>query len=369
MISRYLSLSALLLILGACSEPPDLTPLDSSGGVIVAEKIFMGEVPLDPNDQRWDKIASREVLLYPQRSVFPAVSQQVGVQRVKIQALRNGSELGLRLEWADDTPANKHDIGQFVDAVALEWPVNYGSGVNLPYVGMGDAEHPVALWLWQADDSAETLDTEETPGTAQTLAAKGFGSLTTQPSDGVTAKGVWNDGVWQVVIKRSLEVDSEVAGEHNVLFDPDEQGLIPVAVAIWNGEQGQRGGRKQLSAWRVVYLEDGDVDPAYVQQLAIPTVQGNAETGKQLMSGKGCIACHAYPDNLAQPTLGPGLRYAGGIHRTDYLLESLVEPSKVVIPGKGFYTVQNGQHVSLMPPFQGTEQERDDIVAYLKTLQ
>jgi hypothetical protein len=39
-----------------------------------------------------------------------------------------------------------------------------------------------------------------------------------------------------------------------------------------------------------------------------------------------------------------------------------------VVPGKGFFTVQDGQRVSLMPPWQGSEQERQDLVAYLKTL-
>ena len=38
------------------------------------------------------------------------------------------------------------------------------------------------------------------------------------------------------------------------------------------------------------------------------------------------------------------------------------------MPGKGFYTVQNGQQTSLMPPFKVSEQERRDVVAYLKTL-
>lgn len=339
-----------LLILSACSPPPDLTPLDASGGAIVAKEV--SDLPLDPDNAVWREAAVKELTLYPQRSVQPA-SQQTAVGTVRVQALHNDEELALRLEWADETPAKKRGIGQFADAVALEWPVKYGTGVSLPYIGMGDTSHPVSLWLWRAD------------GNTETLAAEGFGSLTAQSPNNVTAKGVWKDGIWRVVIKRTFAV----SGEHSIAFDPDEHGLIPVAIAVWNGEQDQRSGRKQLSAWRVVYLEDGDVDPAYVQQLAgLPTMQGDAGIGKGLMTEKGCVACHAYPDNPAQPAIGPDLRYAGGIHRTEYLIESLVEPSKVVIPGKGFYMVQNGQRISLMPPFQGSEQERDNIIAYLKIL-
>lgn len=351
MIIHYLLLSALLLMLSACAPPSDLAPLDAGGGAIIAKRVS-GELPLDPDNQAWHEAAPNEVSVYPQRSVQPA-SQQTDVGAVRVQALHNGNELALRLEWVDETPAEKRDIGQFADAVALEWPVKYGVGVGLPYVGMGDASQPVALWLWRADGSMETL------------AAEGFGSLTIQSPDGVTARSAWKDGVWRIVIKRTFAA----TGEHSLVLDPDEQGMVPLAVAVWNGEQGQRSGRKRLSAWRVLYLEKGKVDPAYVQQLAdISATQGNAETGKRLMTEKGCIACHAFPDNPAQPTGGPGLRYAGGMHRSDYLLESIDEPSKVIVPGKGFFTIQGGQRISLMPPFQGSEQERYDLLAYLKML-
>ena len=351
MMIQYRLLPALLLILSACAPPPDLTPLDSVGGAIVAKEV--SDLPLDPDDTMWREAAVNEISLYPQKSVRPA-SQKADIQRVRIQALHNEEELALRLEWTDETPAEKRDIGQFVDGVAIQWPVNYGTGVSLPYVGMGHKDNPVALWFWRSD------------GKTETLAAEGFGTLTSQSSDGVQARGEWKDGTWRVVFKRAMKSE----GEHYVGLNPDDQGLVPLALAVWNGEKGQRNGRKQLSAWRILYLEDGEVDSAYLQQLAgMASVQGNVETGKTLMTEKGCIACHAFPDNPVQPSIGPGLRYAGGIHHADYLLESLTEPSKVVLPGKGFYTVQNGQHVSLMPPFQGSEQERDDIIAYLKALQ
>ncbi|GMQ86889.1 MAG: hypothetical protein BMS9Abin08_0087 [Gammaproteobacteria bacterium] len=348
---RYLLLPALLLILSACAPPPDLTPLDAGGGAIVAKKIS-GELPLDPDDKAWREAVPNEVSVYPQRSVRPA-SLQTDVLSVRVQALHNGKGLALRLEWKDETAAEKRGIGQFVDAAAVQWPVQYGVDVDLPYVGMGDSSRPVALWFRRANGSTETL------------AAEGFGTLTVQSPDGVTAESVWKDGSWRVVFKRGFAAN----GEHSVALAPDVQGLVPLAVAIWNGEEGQRNGLKRLSAWRVLFLEKGKADPAYVQQLAdVPAVQGNPETGKRLMTEKGCIACHAFPDNPAQPTLGPGLHYAGGIHSSDYLLESIDEPSKVILPGKGFFTVQDGQRSSLMPPFQGSEQERYDLLAYLKML-
>lgn len=339
-----------LALLSACA-PPDLTALDAGGGVIVAKQVS-GELPLDPEDVRWQETASRTLDLYPQQSVSPA-SPEADVRRVEVRALHNGKALALRLEWRDESASETRDVGRFADAAALQWPLHYGPGQGLPYIGMGQDAQPAAVWFWRADGGTESL------------AAAGFGTLTAQTPDGMTAQGMWKDGVWRVVFTRAFAAGDE----DSVAFAPDAQGLAPLALAVWNGEDGERNGLKRLSAWRVLYLEKGKVDPAYVQQLADAAVaSGNPDSGRRLMTEKGCIACHAFPDNPAQPTIGPGLRYAGGIHRADYLLESILEPSKVVVPGKGFFSLQDGQRVSLMPPFQGSEQERQDLVAYLKTL-
>lgn len=349
-LAALLLAAGMLALLSACA-PPDLTALDAGGGAIVAKQVS-GALPLDPEDARWQETAARTLDLYPQQSVPPA-SPEAEVRQVEVRALHNGKALALRVEWQDASASQTRDVGRFADAAALQWPLHYGPGQALPYIGMGQDGQPAAVWFWRAD------------GTAESLAAAGFGTLTAQTPDGMTAQGAWKDGVWRVVFTRAFAA----AGEDSVALAPGKQGLAPLALAVWNGEDGERNGLKRLSAWRVLYLEKGKVDPAYVQQLAdAAPAPGDPDSGRQLMTEKGCIACHAFPDNTAQPSIGPGLRYTGGIHRADYLLESLLEPSKVVVPGKGFFSVQDGQRVSLMPPFQGSEQERRDVVAYLKTL-
>jgi hypothetical protein len=37
-------------------------------------------------------------------------------------------------------------------------------------------------------------------------------------------------------------------------------------------------------------------------------------------------------------------------------------------PGRGYFTEQDGRRVSIMPPFEGSEAERDDILAHLRSL-
>ncbi|MBI3575724.1 MAG: c-type cytochrome [Gammaproteobacteria bacterium] len=309
------------------------------------------EPMLDPASPNWLKQPATTVSVYPQTSV-PPVAAQAGAATVKVRAQYGARTVALHLEWADDKPAKDRGVGQFADGAAVQWPVRYGSGVTLPYIGMGHGGTPVALWFWRGDGSVETL------------AAEGFGTLSAQPPDGVKAKGVWKDGTWRVVFVRT----HSAPGEHRVSIAPAKLGLVPVAFAVWSGDAAERNGFKRLSAWQVLRFEKGKVDAAYEKQLGEVAAVGDAERGKRLMSDKGCAGCHSFPANPAQPRIGPDLTYAGGIHSASYLTESLLEPSRVVVPGKGYFMEQDGKRTSLMPPFTGTEAERNDILAYLMSL-
>lgn len=322
---------------------------EGDDGAILAKQVS-APLPLDPDAAAWQTAPATTVRVYPQNTIrVPGGTAEAGT--VTVRALYSAEELALRLEWSDASVENTRGVGKFADAAAVQWPVQYGPGVRLPYIGMGNPGEPVTLWLWRAD------------GTAETLAAEGFGSLTAQASDGMQAKGAWKDGRWRMVFRRNLAA----GGEYCVHVDSAKQGLVPVALAIWNGVQAERDGAKLLSAWQLLRFEKGAADEQYARQLTAP-VAGDPATGQRLMMEKGCAGCHTFPGNPAQPTVGPNLTYAGGIHRADYLLESIAEPSHVIVPGKGYSMVQDGRRISLMPPFQGTEQERRDIAAFLQTL-
>ncbi len=340
-------LPALLVIAFSSAGVAALAERDD--GAILAKQAS-APLPLDPDDASWQTAPATTVRVYPQNTIrLPGEIAEAGT--VTVRALYSAEELALRLEWSDASVEKTRGVGTFADAAAVQWPVQYGPGVRLPYVGMGNPGEPVTLWLWRAD------------GTAETLAAEGFGTLTAQASDGIQAKGAWKEGRWRVVFRRKLAA----GGEYCVRVDSAKQGLVPVALAFWNGAQAERNGAKRLSAWQALRFEKGAADEQYARQLTTP-LAGDAATGRRLMMEKGCAACHAFPGNPAQPVLGPNLSYAGGIHRADYLLESIAEPSKVVVPGKGYSMVQDGKRASLMPPFQGTEQERRDIAAFLQAL-
>lgn len=341
-LSRRAWMILAALAAGAGVSPP-AAPGASAGDDFIPVSRTAGEPPLDPVSPVWLRLPATTVTLHPQASTPPATGGEP--LAAKLRVLRGGRTLAIHIEWPDAAPARARHIGRFADAAALQWP-KHGRPGPLPYVGMGHAGAPVAVWLWRAD------------GPVETLAAEGFGTLTPQAPDGVRVRGAWKDGAWRVVFRRAF-----AAGKGDALrFDP-ERGLPPVAVAVWNGEAAERDGLKRLSAW--LALGPGKPDGADAQPLG---AGADAERGRRLMSEQGCAACHGFPANPARPRIGPDLGHAGGIHSIGYLRESLMAPSKVVVPGKGYYMTQDGKRISLMPPFAGTEAEREDILAYLTSL-
>ncbi len=343
----------ILLVLGevaqAGQDPMEWLALE---GAIITARWRPGPLPVDPARAEWRGIEAAQVRLYPQSSVKPGSAAQEPV-KLDVRALYNGKELALSMEWADGGRSATHDIGRFPDAVAVQWPIRYGAGVRLPYVGMGHKGHAVALWFWRAGGSAEML------------AAEGFGSLTPQPSDGVIARSVWDRGRWKVVFKRSLAAPQ---GAY-VRLEPASAGLVPLAFAVWNGEAGQRDGDKFLSPWLLLNFQRGKVDAEYAKSLVwAPRIKGDPEAGKALMTAKGCVACHSYPGNPIRAETGPDLTWAGAIHRPEYLLESIREPSAVIVPHPSFHAVVEGKQVSTMPKLDMPAEEVFHIVEHLRTL-
>ena len=64
---------------------------------------------------------------------------------------------------------------------------------------------------------------------------------------------------------------------------------------------------------------------------AAMTGKGDVATGARLFTAQGCIACHAIDPKAEQK--GPFLGAAGAKFTRDYLIDSVLEPSKVVAQG------------------------------------
>ena len=93
-------------------------------------------------------------------------------------------------------------------------------------------------------------------------------------------------------------------------------------------------------------LEQRAINPmeAYRESL----VDGNSKRGKELFCSKlQCITCHT-TDELKRGTIGPNLADVGARESREYLLESVVSPSKKIVEGyeTTILTPKNGMILS-----------------------
>lgn len=81
---------------------------------------------------------------------------------------------------------------------------------------------------------------------------KGLKNLVEQPSDSQHSKGkgYWKNGKRKVMIVRSLITDDKKV---DIQFETGK--LIPYALAVWDGSNGEIGGQKSISSWYYLTLE------------------------------------------------------------------------------------------------------------------
>ena len=381
-MSSIFPLVALLSATVADAKPAEPQAPDT---VMVARKAR--KISTDPADKQWSKAAPMEVVLSRQRTVSMMdidankIQFEAGPRAATIRLLYNDASLGIWVSWPDETKDELNtDDGSYGDAIAMSLPVAFGPGVALPYLGMGDIEHPVVIASKRANRHAEQ---------ERQFIAAGFGSL--KPIDINTEMSMTYDEAaktWTAVFLRPLK-----DGNLDLVGDA----LIPFSLALWNGSDLERGGYKSVLRWHAIQLQKAEPDPGYLAELRWGEDGrqiGNPAHGKEL-AGQLCVACHHFDDKaMALPGIAPNLNNVGTQASASYIRDSIMEPSKVVVrnpnsnrhytkaggrdhrggfpvnPMYQWYTLsEDGEFVSKMPQYGHlSETDVNDIVAYMKSL-
>jgi hypothetical protein len=190
----------------------------------------------------WNQIAVKHVALNRTPPLYdtdePAALE---ISTVDVRLARVSGKLLVLLTWRDPThdattltevpntppetrfrkvPTEADD--RFFDAAAVMFPEQAGINAMAPSLQMGDTEHPVEIYYWNATRGA--------------LLMKAQGRSTTKRT-GQTfpANGTYQNGQWSVTLQL-----------------PDLPAGTPVAFAVWNGNQKDRDGRKYFSVWQVL---------------------------------------------------------------------------------------------------------------------
>ena len=236
----------------------------STNGEIVAKRISE-DISDNTEDALWNRVtAFRVPLMRISQKTDPNVKALYLETKstitdsldglINVKALYNEKDIAFLVEWSDATRNVLLDVDKFRDGVALQFPVNNSAE---PTFRMGQGEGKdnkgmVNIWFWKADVQ-EFIDKGTQPlpqGPVENLMAGGIGTLKLIEKDSqqIFGKGVWKDGKWSVVFKRTFN-----RAEGNAKFIVGK--FTPISFAVWDGGEGNVDGRKAVSVWYYVVPE------------------------------------------------------------------------------------------------------------------
>jgi hypothetical protein len=252
-------------------------------------KIDLSQKP-EVDAEYWKDIKTISVTLMGQMIVKPKPDK---TESVKIQIIHDGKYIAFRMRWADKEKSEAGKLGEFSDAVALEFPVK--DNANPPPIFMGFKDNPVHLFHWRAQyqydeehgkktikdiypnlsydiypldfaDSGSIRNITDakkevfSPGIAagnpqsypkraiDEIMAEGFGTSGVRKDHDSIAHGEWKDGEWTVIIARALN-----RPDGSVL---EEGKGSSFGAAVWQGGLGEVASRKSLTmTWTPFILE------------------------------------------------------------------------------------------------------------------
>ena len=215
-------------------------------------------------EDMWNDIEPKEIKLMQQVTVLPWGTSLVSP--IKVKAFHNKRDIYFHISWHDETEARTIERNRFSDACAILFPMD--DDAEPPTIMMGflgkaniwqwKASQDREFWLSQARETKAYADfyypfeeeelfpvSKDLPKSgANDLIAIRVGTITPKDTQNVQGRGFWRDGVWQVVFRRAFDSFDE---EEDAVFISGKKRLC--AFAVWNGEKGDRGGRKSISDW------------------------------------------------------------------------------------------------------------------------
>lgn len=204
--------------------------------ILVARKVESGYIPLDPENPWWLEVEEAVVPLVGQVFV-PPMLYAPAVDSLSVRVAYTDQEIGFFLTWNDPVRNMREGGGKTEDAVTLSVPLKMEPGSKeRPYFGMGDKAHPVALWHWTA--GAQMIHQHM---------SRGFTDIKPLEGPDVDSQALYRDGQWTVVIRSQLKREDGPSFPF--------QTYIPVAFAVFEGSNGEKGGMKGISTWQTLFLE------------------------------------------------------------------------------------------------------------------
>ena len=276
---------------------PDV-PAGDEGGFVARYVEADDAVFAKPNaaEGPWNHVVPRKVVMLPQNITTPS-KLKTSLEHVEARIVHNGKWIAVAVGWKDGDRNETTATDIFSDAVAVGFP-KAGPMATSPFMGTHEAGMEIIHWkaIWQRDvdrgyqeitdlhpnivadeyvgyrseglpnsDPASTAPMKEVMATPEGRAglpavaignpvsqvdrkypveqsvAEGFGTLSTQEQQDARAHAVRENGRWTVVMTRPL--DTGDAADVKL----EEKLETGINFAVWNGGEGDVGGRKSYS--------------------------------------------------------------------------------------------------------------------------
>lgn len=262
----------ILLLLVSCIAHADL----------IAKKTISNLTKGEIFDSVWKNAAEEKVALIAQPMALPR-PKVTTTEKLNVKAVHDGKTIVFRLNWKDTERSEAGKLGEYSDAVAMQFPGKIAE--TPPPIFMGAKDNPVVIYHWRAqyqrdkefgkkemidiypnmnvdmypmefkdsgsikgldDKKREVYSHGKAAGNPQSfdkkagvdeIFAEGYGTSSVQPSPEARAYGTWKNGEWTVIFSRPIEA-------HNGSVIP-KKGFI--AFAVWQGGKDEVGSRKSVT--------------------------------------------------------------------------------------------------------------------------
>ncbi|MEK6579591.1 MAG: ethylbenzene dehydrogenase-related protein, partial [Bdellovibrionota bacterium] len=225
-----------------------VAPLFAWGATLDSKWIKEDLSKPDLSAKYWSGIQEETVTLMAQPMVAPR-PKETNTSSISVQSLHDGKWISFRLKWKDPEKNEAGRLGEFSDAVAMQFPIK--SNENPPPIFMGAKDNPVHLFHWRAqyqrdqekgkpemrdlypnmsvdmypmdfkdtghlkamtDERKEVFSPGKIEGNPQSyrkfavdeIFAEGFSTSSVSASHEAVGYGKWENGRWTVVISRPL---------------------------------------------------------------------------------------------------------------------------------------------------------------------
>jgi hypothetical protein len=246
--SRFAAAFALIMLLGcfapplhAAQQPAAKPSVNSQSGLSLRVSTPAGNATAlrDPQSAEWEKLPLQRVALNRTPRLYETEApSEPEIPFVDIRLARFEGKLLVQMVWRDPTqnsaqltnPPSTPTEGRshkelteatdrFFDAAAVMHPNHLPENGVWPSVQMGDSGEPVQIYFWNAARGAVRM------------LAEGRGT-TQRTTETFLAQAAYKQGAWHLTMEL-----------------PDVPSGMPIALAIWNGSQQDRDGRKYFTTW------------------------------------------------------------------------------------------------------------------------